>query len=115
MDNSWSLWNCLKNLIFSTASFFSLLKSYVAMVYINNLIYISQGPVQGTSISGCSQYTSQKNPDIFGVFFRFTYLGDGWWEEQEFLKVYFDEFECFEENIFLFVCFVKKLKITQSA
>ena len=38
------------------------------MVYINNLIYISQGPVQGTSISGCSQYTSQKNPDIFGFF-----------------------------------------------
>ena len=38
------------------------------MVYINNLIYISQGPVQGTSISGCSQYTPQKNPDIFGGF-----------------------------------------------
>ena len=82
------------------------------MVYINNLIYISQGPVQGTSISGCSQYTSLKNPDIFG-FFRFSLFGC--WEEQEFLKAYFDEFECFEENIFLFVCFVKKLKITQSA
>ena len=49
------------------------------MVYINNLIYISQGPVQGTSISGCSQYTSQKNPDIFGFFLGLLIwvMGDG--------------------------------------